>query len=213
MVAEPACDVSLPIDDRCHEFSESIKKDANLNHEVVPGLAKVLEQIPENDFTSEDLSKGLLKVFIDSKEPTFEKATKGLESKEEAKLRQFAEQKTIRYEDIAKGFKIGPTRGTREEFKRLHTKKPTNLKHLTSQDAKAIKAIQTQTQKDSPDESYDPFQAYDIGPKDGKVPVKVSFIMQLCHMICLIVYTDIYRSSISELGPYSRESTVLHMRS
>ena len=191
MVSKAGESVPLLVD-RCSDYSKTIREDKELNDNVVPGLAEVFNHIPDKTFTSEHLSKGLLKVFIDSKEPTFTNATKDLRPEEQKKIKEFAEHKDIGYEDIAKGFKIGPTRGTREEFDKLHSSKPTNLKHLISQDVKTIKAMKTGKPKDDAIESHDPLQAYDIGPKDGKVPVKVSFILQLCSIISLTILIDIH---------------------
>ena len=73
-------DLSIPpVDDRIRQISELVKQAHDLNEELLPGLAHLLDDYldPNIPVTTEDFTRRLLKVFRKSTDNKYEELLKG----------------------------------------------------------------------------------------------------------------------------------------
>lgn len=161
------------LNDRFIKFSKVIQENETLNKEVVPGLADLLQDEASDHVTvsSEQFARRLLKVFKESKEPTFTNTVAECTSDEQARLNKFTAGASV--DSIAKGFQIGPTRGTRQEFRHLHEAPKATLSQLSAVDAKHVRTG-TGAVEDAAAGEQVSLHAVDIGLHDDTTPITVS---------------------------------------
>jgi hypothetical protein len=133
-MATEVADIPL-LKDNFNNLSEAIRNDAELQ-KILPGLDDLLADEASDDVnvSLEQFTRRLLKIYEDSSEPLYTSAVSGYTAAERDSVQQFINGAS--YEKAAEGFRSGPTKGTREEFRNMHNTRLIDLQDLCALDAK-----------------------------------------------------------------------------